>query len=465
MLDPVSQSIVDHIDMVERERLAQISRAWGYYQDDEPKQLFVAAGQPDDNVMVGSAGEIVDLGVAHLFGEPLLIRPENDTDDGAKADWLDEALKHAATGTAAMAFQKLATNGGVSGHAFAKVMPRDNLPPRIIVLDPSSVTVDWSQDDQEDVWRYRITWTTYTDGKPGVRRQTHARADNGRSWEIVDEELVGGRFGGGGWKELGRVTWKYDWCQVMGCQNLPNPNEFYGRPDLTPTILSLCDAVNRSLSSIGKIVRTHGFPKPYIKGKDAAQYASVGFGSDRILTIPNVDTDIGVLQAQSDIAGSLDHYDRVRDALFEKAHIVSVARGRLDTGGQLTGRALQIMYRPTTQRVGVKRLTYGSLVEGIASRMLILGGKAASMEDAAVNLQWPNLVPSDITEDGQELERDLDMGIVSRQTVAEKRGYDWEQEQDRLAEEDAQALDTPPSDPLLDEGVVGDDETDVPARS
>lgn len=465
MLDPVSQSIVDHIDMVERERLAQISRAWAYYQDDEPKQLFVAAGQPDDNVMVGAAGEIVDLGVAHLFGEPVLVRPENDTDEGENAEWLDEAFKHAATGTAAMAFQKLATNGGVSGHAFAKVMPRDNLPPRIIVLDPSSVTVDWSQDDQEDVWRYRITWTTYEDGKPGVRRQTHERADHGGSWLIVDEVLVGGRFGGGHWQELGRVTWPYEWCQVVSCQNLPNPNEFYGRPDLSPTVLSLCDAVNQSLSAIGKIVRTHGFPKPYIKGKDAAQYASVGFGSDRILVVPNVDTDIGVLQAASDIAGSLQHYDRLRDALFEKAHIVSVARGRLDTGGQLTGRALQIMYRPTTQRVGAKRLTYGALVEGIASRMLILGGKAPSMDEAAVNLQWPNLVPSDITEDGQELERDLDMGIVSRQTVAEKRGYDWEQEQDRLAEEDAQALDVPPSDPLLDQGMMRDDEADVPAGS
>jgi hypothetical protein len=62
----------------------------------------------------------------------------------------------------------------------------------------------------------------------------------------------------------------------------------------------------------------------------------------------------------------------------------------------------------------------------------------AGFTDWRVTLGWPQLVPSDEATEATTAEADLRMGIVSRQTIAEKRGYDWTVEQQRIEDDRAE---------------------------
>ncbi len=55
-------------------------------------------------------------------------------------------------------------------------------------------------------------------------------------------------------------------------------------------------------------------------------------------------------------------------------------------------------------------------------------------------INWPEMLPGDPLEERQTAQADLTMGVASKQTIAGKLGYDWNQEQDRIKAEDALAL-------------------------
>jgi hypothetical protein len=97
--------------------------------------------------------------------------------------------------------------------------------------------------------------------------------------------------------------------------------------------------------------------------------------------------------------------------------------------------ALQVVYAPLVERAATKRLTYGLMLRQAAEYILDLVG----FEGWRVTLGWPQLLPIDEATEQTTAEGYLRMGIVSKQTIAEKRGYDWKVEQDRMADEKTEA--------------------------
>lgn len=62
--------------------------------------------------------------------------------------------------------------------------------------------------------------------------------------------------------------------------------------------------------------------------------------------------------------------------------------------------------------------------------------------DTSVKVEWPNLIAQNILQDSQAYQIHQAMGVASRQTIAQKLGYDYEEEERRIADEneaDAQA--------------------------
>jgi hypothetical protein len=442
--------IAELADEEERKRRARYQRAWKHYDGETPDSLETEVGETDDNIHLDYGKLIVDKGVSFLVGKeggvslqvevpPELERdPDDDGDvDNPEApdaqeddDDTDEATDALDTAWPPMQrqvdFHNLATNGAICGHAWLRLSEDGS----VTVLDPENVAVEWHEDDFTVVERYLIEWNTIDpdDGLGCVRRWRIEPDDaqNPTSWSEYEEEHNSGTQD---WTLLDQSTWPHPFAPVIGTQNLPSPNTFYGLADLEPAILDQIEQLESVASDMRRIVRLHGHPVPVIFGEDASRIMSLDISIGSLVGIPNAEGSLAQLQI-AEIKSSLELFQELKTALFESAHIPKVALGDTANAGPTAGVALRVEYEPLTERTETKRMTYGNLLVETAERILTLRG----YEDYRVSLGWPELL-TDEEASAQNDEAELRMGIVSRQTIAEKRGYDWSVEQQRIAEE------------------------------
>lgn len=439
------QQIYDAYAADEEKRLRRYKLAWDAYKGELPDALKVKPNQPNDNVKASKCRTIVDTGVAFLFGENIEFSLDKSRGRSAAEQYLDDVW---AANRKMTLLTKLGTNGAVCGHAFIKIVPNDPSTsplPRLIVLDPANVSVKWDDNDIETVVSYRIQWKGLdpATGRGVSKRQDITRQDNG-TWLILDyirqEGLLSSR-----WQEVGRVVWSYPWPPVLDCQNIPVPNEFYGESDIPDDIIGLNKSRNFALSNWGRIIKFQAHQRLWGKGFRDDQ---VKVGPDDVFIIGS---DQGILQAidpPTNLAG-LDTFDRRLDeALHEAARIPPIVTGKLENTGQLSGVALKILYGPLEQKTHVKRLTYGDMLIELNRRLLELAGYGQTQ---AVTIAWPSVTPTDEATEIDALARDAELGIVSKSTIAVKRGYDWDAELQAMQQEAAAGEDSQSDLPTQDE--------------
>lgn len=458
-----AQTMLADAAQKEDQRIREIGQRWEAYLGQHRKTLKVRAGEPDDNVRINLTGVIVDAGVDFLFGDDLDFEQEREkgdeqgAEDGADTpaeQWLNQVWDASRRMTA---LQKLGINGGYSGHAALKIQPREGAPntepPRLIVIDPATFSAQWSEDDIDFVESYRITWNVMRDGKPAVRRQRIERTDGGQ-WEIVDEISIGDSPR---WILIGQTPWAYSWAPIIDCQNLPNPNEYYGRPDLTEDVVEANLAVNGVLSDMRKSVRLHASPKVW--GSGIGEDSTLDVAPDEAIILPDKESKIGTIEARHDPA-AIELYQRLKAALHEEARVPEIASGKLDQIGQLSGLALQILYGPLVRKTRTKRRTYGELIRETNRRLVELRfGESAAAGKTLIH--WPEMLPSDPKADAETALLDHDLG-ASKATLLEKRGYDADTEAKKRTEEDA-ASQEKLGGALLDAFDRGGARTDGPA--
>jgi hypothetical protein len=358
-----------NLDSYER-RLREMREAWkAYYGGDSygqskwglpvEKQLKVKDGEDDPNLELNFARLIVNKSATFLFGQDIVF----DIDDTwASATAGEKYLEGFWKQNKKMSLlQKLAINGGVAGHAAVKINPvgeDGRAYPSLRVINPSMLIVFFDPDDIDEVEEYRIEWN-YTDVVQGqllpvFRRQRHL--NEGSYWQIIDEE---GTSGLGPWTTISDVKWPFPFSAVVECQNLPNPNEYYGSPDLEPDILRVINRLNFVISDWNKALRLHASPREYGTGFDANQIKS---GGDEMLVIPNENAKLGLLEMASDMTSTSMLYEKVKQALHEIARIPEVSVGKTENIGVLSGVALEILYQPLLELTYVKRMTYGPVL-------------------------------------------------------------------------------------------------------
>jgi hypothetical protein len=270
------------------ERQRELAGRWNIYEGKHEKPLKVKPskdGRPavDDNVTPNLVGLFVDKGVSFLTSEPPSFALVKDDDAGGamvaegnvdvpiEEQHLDKVwrLNHAKT-----LLHKTATNGGVAGHAWLRLLvpeqpvihPVTELPiPRIINVDPHIVDVLYDQDDIELELGYLLEWEVFVQGRPAIRRQLIDQGDAGDSWVITD--LIS-RGDSKSYEEFGNgvTTWPFPFPPLLGWQNLPSPNVYYGKADIDGGLIDLNAAVNRALSNLARIVRFHAHPKTWASG-------------------------------------------------------------------------------------------------------------------------------------------------------------------------------------------------------
>src|SRR5581483_4439391 len=78
-------------------------------------------------------------------------------------------------------------------------------------------------------------------------------ADIDASWTIGHWTRVGDR---GAWTPAGDpIVWPHPFAPLFSCKNLPRPNSFWGKPDITPDIVGLNNALNLNESDINRLGR------------------------------------------------------------------------------------------------------------------------------------------------------------------------------------------------------------------
>ncbi len=416
----VEQQITEALELDEITRANQFRRAWDAYYGRFTKPLKVKTGQSDDNVLVNFARVIVDKGISFLFGQDLQFELD-ETQQTPEEDWLQACWD---ANRKMIFLQKLALNGAVCGHVFVKIVAAPY--PRLILLDPATVLPIWEPDDIEQVLKYRIQYPAVDPqtGKPISIRQWIER--DGAIWRITDQVSRNG----GTWQTTSETVWPHLWPPIVDCQNLPNPNEFWGLPDLPEDVLQLNQGINFVLSNLARIIRYHAHPKTWGRGFTANQ---LNIAVDETIVLPSPDAELRNLEMVSDLSSSIALYERLREALHEVTRVPEVATGKLDSAGALSGVALNILYQPLLEKTETKRRTYGDLLIELNRRLLALGGYG---EDNRTVLHWAKLLPRDMLQERQAALLDHQLG-VSKNTLLQQLGYDAEMEQQKRAEEDA----------------------------
>lgn len=414
ILGPVDEALLRHVEDDERRRHLRYATAWDFYHGDHPQTLTVRPGEANDNVTINLSRLVANASVRALYG----VEPGWTTNDQALDDALEAWRRRH---TFLLTLQGLALNGAVTGHAWAKwSVPDDGRPPTLKVIDPARVTAFWNPDDHEELWAFKIEWQTVNlSGRPVQRRQLIERTSLD-AWTIRDEQRVGNSVLSR-WQPIGPpAAWPYSWPPLMGCQNLPCPNEVYGIADLEGDAIDLNRAINASGSSMQKVVRLYAHPRDVGFGFVAKE---MQMGPGQMPVIANANARVDTLPMASDLASSLSLFDRLKAAMHATTDTPEVAVGKLDTTGPLSGAAMSILWGPLTAKTEQKRLLYGPMIERAQAQLLVLLGLTDDADQVDVETTWPEIVPVDPLQERQALQIDEQLG-ASKATVLEKLGYD-----------------------------------------
>jgi len=424
------------------QRGKEISRARAYYFGDQRKMMRKRANGPDYNITVNFIKPIVNKSVSLLFGKPVKFEyPEGAT---AQQEYIEQVYESNKQG---IMLHNLARYGSEAGHVFLKYQPQAEGLPRLIPLDPEITEAIPHPDDKDMVIEYRITYKSIgLDGKEvnkmEITRMGYYETQLTRDgvYEIVDsaaEEPVqnwkvqnyeASHLTGGKWQLVSEELWDYPDPPIIDWQNYPNPSEHYGIPDVTDDEIQLQNVINYTVSNQNKIIASHGHP--FTWGNMVGVEKKQEMGPDIWPSYENPDAKWNQLPPIGDMPGIDLFLNWLKGALFEITQTVDMATLH-DKVGTLTNFGLHVLFQDALSKLDTKRELYGWGLRELNRRILVFG----NLEPVECKVIWEDPLPKNENEISAMYQADLNMGIVDKQTVAERRGYDWDTVKERLDEE------------------------------
>ena len=385
----------------------------------------------DDAIVVNFIGLLVDRSVSMLFGkEPNFDLPgESD----APAQQYIDAVWQANRKTQLL--KRAATYGAETGTCYVKILPDGAVTkagafvPRLVVLDPATVTMDALPEDLDTVFRYTIAYTIedpVTNKPKAIKQVFEHDADTGY-WNITDYESINGAK----WTVTNEQVWEWDFAPIVHWHNLPDVGSVYGRPDITADLIDLQDKINFVSSNTAKIIKYHAYPKTWARGFQNS--GKIAWGVDEMVTTSDPNALIQNLEMQSDLSSSLSFIRYLRQALFDVSRAVDID-SMADKLGSLTNFGLRVLYQDALSKLEEKRGLYAEGIIEINHRLLELAG---APDTDGGEVEWPDVMPENENEIAMAVKTDLELGLVSKQTASGKRGYTWEDEEERIASEKA----------------------------
>lgn len=405
----------------ESDRLEKFQRCREAYISGGEKPLKTDSGGFDDSVRLNYARMVVDKGVSFLFGKDVGFELTEGAVTPAEA-WLDAVWK---SNRKMSLLQKLATNGGIYGTAFLKIHLQPGRDPKLVVVDPETVSVGLDPMDVDTVLRYTIRYQTTDPNTNKIISVRQVMVQEGLRWLITDEI---GDVSGATWQTVNRQVWPYNFAPMLHCQNIIAPNAFWGISDIEDDLLEVIGKESYTVSNILKILRYHAHPKTWARGVTADK---LRVNPDNLIVLPGDTATLQNLEMQSDLASSIAMHKELRQFIHELARVPEVATGRVEGIGALSGVALEILYQPLLEKTEAKRVTYGELIVELNRRLLAIGGFG---EENITELRWQDLLPKDAQVQANAALSLKQLG-VSGDTLIQEFGYDPDVEREKRAKE------------------------------
>jgi hypothetical protein len=431
----------------DKKRQKLIRGAWIAYNGELVPPVKKMPDGTDPNVMSNRCGPIVERGVDFLFGKEIEI---TIAEDGPKeAQTLLDAV-WARKERRLPLLQKLAMNGAMAGQAFLRIVPGRKNTFRLIIIDPATVFPETAPQDCETVLLYCIEYCTHekqNDKDVEVYyREEIARIDPDRdgddgdpfadidaTWSIQHWTRVGER---GRWIAAGSpIIWPYNFPPVFSCQNLPNPNDFWGKPDITPDLIGVNKALNLTQTDINIDNILYSRPILYASGTGRQDF---DVSPGRITGFELPESKIAAVPIAADIANALAFAANLRSDIDEQSSVPGVATGRITAmpRGNLSGIAIELLFQPLLKKTEKKRCLYGDLIINVSKALFVLSGLS---EDIDVTIAWQYPLPSDDLPSIQAAVLKQTIGI-SDTSIQRELGYDPAEEAELSRKEDAQKL-------------------------
>lgn len=408
--------LIDQVKAAEADRQHRMMKAQAAFDGQYDAQLKTEPGKPDDNTDPNYAAVIVQNGVDFLFGKGVDVEIGGDEDTEGPAEKYLNTIWPEEERTCDLI--DLATNGAIHGHAWLKIVLTNDVP-SVMVMDSMNLSAEWDSDNYKQPLRYFNQYNTVVNGKPKIRRERVER--QGAGWVIYYEES---QPDSNVWTQFAPpVIWNYPFAPFFHCKNLPAPNEFYGKPDLTTNVLRLIHRLHRLDGLIDKIIRAHASPKPVARGMRPQELKT---GTEDTLFLPDKEQELTLLEMTGDLTNALERRRMLRETLAEISHVPEIATGKTDNIGKLSGLALQILYSPLLKQTDKKRLTYGLLIVQVVKALLVIGRQ----KDDAVTLNWSNPLPRDTQSEVDGALSKKQLGI-SEDSLMRELGYDPEVEREK----------------------------------
>jgi hypothetical protein len=446
LIDTIRNRIVDWLqlgaDQEYKKQTDFIIRRREYRMGIQKRFIRVRSNQADDNLVVNYTGLLLNRSVSRLFDQGIEFEYG---DASAQQTYIDGVYK---ANLKPILLHKMGMYGGESGMVFNKIVT-GGLFTRLVPLDPAFMSIDTDPDDLDKVIRYTIQYKTVgLDGKEISKKET-TDADNFaisigadgqetiiatdnpviNSWIIRNYEA--GVDTGGKWELIKQTLWNYDFPPIIHWQNMPQVGEIWGLPDITDDVIELQDRYNFIASNVSKVIRLFAHPQRW--GKMLGEKKDITMGPDDMPSYNDPLAEVNQLPPLSDLPGATGFMEALRRSLFDITRTVDLSSFS-DKLGALTNFGLHVLYQDELSKTNTKRELYGDGLKEINRRLLIL----ANIEPVECELVWPNPLPGNEVEEQSILMKDQQAGIISQETLYDKRGYkDWEAEKTRIDDEQA----------------------------
>ncbi len=427
----------------------------GYRLGEQKRFLRKSREGYDDNVIGNFLSLALDRGISLLFGKEIAFEWDESVDQGI-IDWLNAIWE---ANNQPILLHKLAMYGGEDGTIFVKLMPDAEKGWRILAQDPIFKDIATDPDDDEKVLSY-VTQYKYVEGDREIAKREvisagnyiegYETGDDGRQKLVVMDgnpdtapanwiiqNFISSRETGGKWKLENQQIWPFALPPIIHWQNLPLVGNVWGMPDIPDDVIEVQDKSNFSISNIGRIIRFFAAPFRWSRGFGGSQLsgrregdADLDVGPDKMPNVNSPTAEIFQLPPVGDIPGSVNFSQMLRQIIFDVTRNTDITSMK-DRVGALTNFGLRILFFDALNKLETKRNLYGWGLREINRRLLIFSGQ----EPYDCKVIWKDPLPVDETAERQNAQTDLAMGIASKQTIAERLGYDWETEQQRMADE------------------------------
>lgn len=430
----------------EREkRRKQYNTAYKYYIGEQDQQLDEIENEPNDNTVINVTKTIIDREVSFIFADMPSFKLDLDEADNSPLEkWLDDVFYE----NGGLSFLNiLALQGALSGHTFARVLQKTDQYdyPRVVPVDPNTISVYWKADDPQTVIFYTIEWTIGGNeyaldfvNNAYIRREAKDEFKKLHELALIGSHIVDVVVGSPLLSEPSMVSdwsiiqyssisnipsnfkvdefeaWASELSPIVDVPHIPNPRSYYGWSSAEPDSKKSQDSINLVMSEIMRIIRYHASPRTIASGADADDIVPTSVR--HMWAVPS-DVKIENLEMQSDLAASHTTLQFMYDQMLAQQRVV-LLRGEVKDFQRVTNTGVSTVFMDMLAKNKVLRHQYSRLLQGIASRLAVVGGKGALKPRIA----FVNPLPLDRSEDVATNALEVKTGFKSRQEVIVEDG-------------------------------------------